>query len=164
MGAIVSVQKAEIVKINLDPVGIGKFVVAVPAQMPWQVPHLHFNVYKTDEGYFSTNLELVLDGYGESTDDAVTSMIRLSLDYLNNCLQDDSDFDKLIEKINDHSMDDFWCQYRIAEFQLARQKNDIGSKMVAHYKKIIKELQDSIKSSSFTPKKLNYKALDGAAA
>ena len=107
-----------IVQFNLDYVGIGDFVVETVPSRSWQVPHFHFIVYKAEEGYFSTNLELALDGYGGSVDDAVTSIIRLSLNYLNDYVRGNNVFGELMKAIRDHLMSDLLRQYHSIEGNL----------------------------------------------
>lgn len=155
---------ANVFKVNMEPVGIGKFIVRV-SKKPWHIPHLHFNVYQCADLYYCTNLELGLDGYGKSYSEAITSMISVVLEHLNTNVEDNDGYMRMTESVDNHAMDDLWRQYRMTEFKLAFHKKDIGHAMVEKYEQIIDSLRREMyrKDALFTPESLNYEPLTRAA-
>ena len=80
----------------MKPCAIGKLVVRTPVAFEWRVPHLHIVVYKQEEGFFCTNIEISLTAFGTSVDQAVKNTAFVTLDYLNQNVRTPEGYNALI--------------------------------------------------------------------
>lgn len=120
---------------------IGKILVRTPTEFEWRVPHLHLAVYRQKEGCFCTNIEMSLTALGETIDQAVMNTAVVTLQYLNQNVRTSEGYDTLIKLVDDHVMDKMWRDYRVADFQLGRNKQDINNTLIEKYERMIEKLR-----------------------
>jgi len=123
-------------------VAIGKFMFETPGY-PWNVPHTHFIVNKTESGRFeATNLELVLDSIGETIQTSVNGLAKLTAGYVMEIMLERRGHDELVEIMGAGLMEDYWREYRIIETNLSRVKKDLSHNIDRHWVEAIKETLD----------------------
>ncbi len=117
----------------------------------WSIPHLHFMINQADDGvYEAICIELQHFNSGKTIEESVKNMALHLLDFLSNNIQNESDIDKLIDCVDTNDMDDYWKQYRVIDFNLAKLGKDINSSLEEKLKKDIekeyaKKYQEKIK-------------------
>lgn len=149
----------------LKPCAIGKMVVITPDEFEWRVPHLHLAVYRQEEGLFCTNIEMSLTAFGNSIDQAVKNTADVTLQYLNQYVLTPEGYDALIKLVDDNVMDDIWRDYRVADFQLGRIRQDMSDTLTETYQRIIRELHEQLeKQDKFDIEDLEFQEIPIAAA
>ena len=144
------------------PCAIGKIIVRTPVEFEWRVPHLHLAVYKQEEGFFCTNIEISLTAFGATVDQAVKNTASVTLQYLNQHVRTAEGYDALIELVDDHVMDEMWRDYRVADFQLGRSKQDIGNTLTEteqHTENLREQLEKIKGEGRFEVEELELKAI-----
>jgi hypothetical protein len=97
---------------NKHFIAIGKMVFETPG-FPWNIPHTHFIVNKTDSGLFeATNLELILDSVGSNAQEAAQILARLTANYIMEIMLRRRGHDELKEVMDTGVMEDYWREYR----------------------------------------------------
>jgi hypothetical protein len=127
---------------NKHFVAIGKTVFETPG-FPWNIPHTHFIVNKTDSGLFeATNLELILDSVGGTIQETAQTLARLTANYVMEIMLKRRGHDELREVMDTAVMEDYWREYRKIEVELSRTKNDISHNLDRHWVTAIRETMD----------------------
>jgi hypothetical protein len=107
-------------------VAIGKILFETPG-FPWNVPHSHFIVNRTPFGLFeATNLDLILDSAGDSLEEAVQALARLTAHFVMEIMLKRRGHDELREVVDTGVMEDYWREYRKIEVDLSRTKRDLS--------------------------------------
>jgi hypothetical protein len=118
---------------NKHFVAIGKIVFDTPGY-PWNIPHTHFMVNKTASGlYEATNLELILDSIGNTVEESVEILANLTTKYIMEIMMKRRGHDELAEVVDTNTMEDYWREYRKAEVELSRTKNDLSHILDRHW-------------------------------
>lgn len=119
--------------------GIGKMIFNTP-DVPWNIPYLHFLVDAAAPGRFeATVLEFGLVSAGASQEEAIERLAAQAHAYIFSVMERD-DYGQLIECVNDFVMEDYWRQYRVVEFSLARQGNDLSHDMDKTVERAVKAI------------------------
>jgi aspartate oxidase len=125
---------------NKNFVAIGKISIGMLGT-EWNIPVLHFIVNKTPSGlYEATNIEFILDSCGDTIEEAIEGLIGLTKHYITTVMEKGKGFDEFIEKANSVAMEDYWRQYRVFEFTLARSGRDLSSEITSKINAAIKNM------------------------
>jgi allophanate hydrolase subunit 1 len=123
-------------------VAIGKILFETPG-FPWNVPHSHFIVNKTPFGLFeATNLDLILDSAGDSLEEAVQALAKLTAHFVMEIMLKRRGHDELREVVDTSVMEDYWREYRKIEVDLSRTKRDLSHTLDRLRVEAIKETMD----------------------
>ena len=135
---------------NKNFVAIGKIVFETHGY-PWNIPHTHFIVNKTDSGLFeATNIQLTLDSIGDSIEEAAKSLAQLTSEYIMEIMLKRRGHDELKELMDSTAMEDYWREFRKIEVDLSRTKRDLSHKFDRIYVAAVKEtIEDSIKKAIY---------------
>jgi hypothetical protein len=96
-------------------VAIGKIVFETPG-FPWNISHSHFIVNRSDSGLFeATNLEFILDSAGDTLEESVQTLARLTASYVLEIMLKRRGHDELLEVVGTSVMEDYWQEYRRIE-------------------------------------------------
>ena len=148
-------------------VGIGKLKILMTKKFKHEIPTLSFIMAKDKDGRFvATCIQLVIEGFGETTDAAMNNMRSHIMDYLNTLfseLEVADAWEQLHELFNENSMQGLWAVYR--DFQLNLAEQGISTSMkAALYEKIaeltkqIADLEASVKKNEkFDIRIVDYK-------
>jgi len=144
-------------------VAIGKIVFETPG-FPWNIPHTHFIINKTDSGLFeATNLELILDSVGNSIKESAQALARITSNYIMEIMMKRRGHDELAEVMDTGIMEDYWREYRKIEVELSRTKNDLSHNLDRLWVTAIKEtLDESFKNMIFEIAKQEAEAVYAA--
>ena len=128
---------------NKHFVAIGKMTID-NLSTEWNIPVLHFIVNKTSSGLFeATNIELILDSSGNTIEEAIEGLIGLTMHYIKAVMEKGRGYDEFIDKVNSLAMEEYWREYRIIEFSLAKYRkdlsHDIANKINAAIKNMLAE-------------------------
>ena len=128
-------EQCEVLSIdNLVFRAIGKIVLKNNSE--WNIPHLHFMVNEAEDGiYEAVCLELSFFNSGKSIKEAISDLIKNILSYFNENIKSSPDINKLIGDINTNTMDMYWKQYRVFDYQLAKVGADINHKLEEQIRK-----------------------------
>jgi hypothetical protein len=125
---------------NKHFVAIGKMIID-NLSTEWNIPDLHFTVNKTSSGLFeATNLELILDSSGDSIEEAIEGLGGLTLHYITTVMEKGRGYDEFIDKANSLAMEEYWREYRVFEFSLARNRKDLSHDMAKKVNTAIKNM------------------------
>jgi len=128
---------------NKHSVAIGKMTID-NLSTEWNIPDLHFIVNKAPSGLFeATNIEFILDSSGNTIEEAIESLIGLTIHYITSAMEKGRGYDEFIDKVNSLAMEEYWREYRNIEFSLARKRkdlsHDIANKINAAVKNMLAE-------------------------
>ena len=127
---------------NKNFIAIGKIVFETPG-FPWNIPHTHFIVNKTQSGlYEATNLELILDSIGDSVKESAETLARLTANYIMEIMIKRKGHDELSEVVDTSDMEGYWREYRKIEVELSRTKRDLSHNLDRLWIEAIKETMD----------------------
>jgi aspartate oxidase len=125
---------------NKNFVAIGKISIGMLGT-EWHIPILHFIVNKTPSGlYEATNIEFILDSSGNTIEEAIEGLIGLTKHYITTVMEKGKGFDEFIEKANSVTMEDYWRDYRVFEFTLARTGRDLSSEITSKINAAVKNM------------------------
>lgn len=106
-----------------------------------------------------------LTAFGNSIDQAVKNTADVTLQYLNQYVRTPEGYDALIKLVDDNVMDDIWRDYRVADFQLGRIRQDMSDTLTETYQRIIRELHEQLeKQDKFDIEDLEFQEIPIAAA
>jgi hypothetical protein len=123
-------------------VAIGRIVFETPG-FSWNIPHSHFIVNKTVSGLFeATNLHLILDSIGNTVEESVQTLSRLTANYVMEIMLKRRGHEELVEVVDTTAMEDYWREYRKMEVELSKTKRDMSHNLDRHWVAAIKETMD----------------------
>ena len=128
---------------NKHFIAIGKMTID-NLSTEWNIPDLHFIVNKTPSGLLeATNIEFILDSSGNTIEEAIESLIGLTIHYITAVMEKGRGYDEFIDKVNSFAMEEYWREYRNIEFSQARKRkdlsHDIANKINAAIKNMLAE-------------------------
>ena len=111
---------------GLQFIGIGK-IMYNDLTTDFNIPHLHFLVAEYDVDVFQAiNLEFQLFSLGESPEKAIANLVKMISSYIIGVCQKGKGFEELKTVALLNGMDAYWNKYREVEFELAKEKKDLG--------------------------------------
>lgn len=121
-------------------IGIGK-IMYNDFSTDFNIPHLHFLTIKYDEGVFQAiNLEFQLFALGESPEKAIANLVKMVSSYIIGVSQKGRSFEELKGVALLSSMNAYWNKYREIEFELAKEKKDLGHDIEQRIENTIKNM------------------------
>lgn len=125
---------------NVNFVGIGKLLFNVNAA--WNIPQLHFLMSKEKDVFEAVNLEMQLFASGKTEDEAIASLINLTMYHIDNVIKNIG-YQQFIDDAKSCVLENYWSKYRELEFIAASKKqdlsNDIEQRIENTLKKMIEE-------------------------
>ncbi|MBD5435548.1 MAG: hypothetical protein HDR36_03390 [Treponema sp.] len=146
-------------------VGIGKLKIFMTEKFKHEIPTLSFIMAKDKDGRFvATCIQLIVEGFGETTDAAMESMRSHVMEYLETLfskLEVDDAWEQMHELFNENSMQGLWSAYR--DFQLNLAQQGISTSMRSALYNKIAELEKQIadlKASAEKNEKFEIRVVD----
>ena len=146
-------------------VGIGKLKIFMTEKFKHEIPTLSFVMAKDKDGRFvATCIQLIVEGFGETTDAAMESMRSHVMEYLETLfskLEVDDAWEQMHELFNENSMQGLWSAYR--DFQLNLAQQGISTSMRSALYNKIAELEKQIadlKASAEKNEKFEIRVVD----
>jgi hypothetical protein len=97
-------------------------------------------VNKTSSGnYEATLLEFGLVSWSEELNDSIKSLVKQTHSHILSVMER-TGFDELIQRVDDHVMDDYWRQYRKIDFTLAQDGMDLSHEMDSQFIRAIRTM------------------------
>lgn len=125
---------------GLQFIGIGK-VIYDDFDTDFNIPHLHFLTIEYDEGVFqAVNLEFQLFSLGETQEKAIANLVKMISSYIIGVCEKGRGFEELKDVALLNTMDAYWNKYREIEFELARDKKDLGHDIEQRFENTIKKM------------------------
>lgn len=125
---------------NRDFVGIGKMFFNTP-DVNWNIPHLHFLVDSQRPGYYeATCLEFALVSSGRTPEESIEGLATLTHAHIMAVMENGDQYDQFLSLVDNYAMEDYWCKYRVIEFSLARQGQDLSHNIDKQIERAVKAL------------------------
>jgi len=124
---------------QIEFVGIGKIMMNTDAES-WNMPHLHFLVYKNEEYFESICLDFGLVSGGETQEEAAERIVIHTENYIEAVMRSGG-FKEFEDMAINGALDDYWGIYRHIEFRLARNKRDLSHEIE---RVILKKITDRL--------------------
>ncbi len=140
-----------------DVVGIGKLKVFPTKEFPHEIPTLSFLVAKAEDGRFVAScLQMLIDGEGDSEEDAIKSMERGCVGYLDTIFasKKTNPWEVLLELFTE-PLGDYWNAYKTMQINFA--KKGISTSLQTVLEKKIRQLEDELdkyKNNKLPPSKV----------
>ena len=113
---------------KVDFVGIGKIMIDTNS-LPWNIPHLHFLVYRNFEHFEAVCLEFGLVTTSLADEEAAKRLFDHTKHYIDAVMNKGRGFEELREVASNNFMSDYWAVYRQIEFWLAERKLDLSHEL-----------------------------------
>ncbi|MCL1834363.1 MAG: hypothetical protein FWG49_07675, partial [Leptospirales bacterium] len=126
-----------------DFVGIGKIMMYTKPSIKWNIPHLHFLVYRNYNHFESICLEFGLVSSGEKQEEAAKRLVEQTIFYIGAVMYEGGGFNEFKEIALNDFMNEYWGIYRHIEFCLAETKEDLSYEIENRIKKEIQEANDA---------------------
>lgn len=131
-----------IYKINneeIDFVGIGKMMIDTGAEA-YNIPHLHFLVYRNYEHLEAICLELGLIASGPTQEEAAKRLVEHTNDHIKAVMNMGGGFREFKDVALNEFLGDYWAVYHHAEFGLAETKQDLSHNVESIMTKAVFEM------------------------
>jgi hypothetical protein len=126
---------------NKDIVGIGKMIIDTTT-VPWNIPHLHFLVFKNQANFEAICLEFGLVSSGNTQEESAERLIEHSISHIWTVMNNGNGFEELKEIALNEFMNSYWNVYRHIEFCLAETKQDLSHEIESKIIRALHELFD----------------------
>ncbi len=124
---------------GLSFMGIGK-IMYNNLQYDFHIPHLHFLLLEYEENVFqAVNLEFQIFALGYSPESTIANLVKMITSYIIETCKKENGFEELKTVALLQNMENYWKKYREIEFNLAREKKDLGHDIEQRVKNMINE-------------------------
>ena len=124
---------------GLNFIGIGK-IMYNNLQYNFHIPHLHFLLLEYEKNVFqAVNLEFQLFALDDTPEKTIASLVKMLTSYIIETCNKKDGFEELKTLALLQNMENYWKKYREIEFDLAREKRDVGHDIEQRVKNIINE-------------------------
>ena len=124
-----------------DIVALGKMIIDTKSAS-WNVPHLHFLVFR-NTGYFeAVCLEFGLVSSAAVAEEAAERLIEHTIHHIMAVINKGGGFEEFKEVALSHFMNEYWAAYRHIEFCLAETKRDLSNEIESRIIRALQELFD----------------------
>jgi len=124
-----------------DIVGIGKMMIDTKS-VSWNIPHLHFLVFRNDGHFEAICLEFGLVSAGDTAEESAERLIEHTIYHIGAVINNGDGFEEFKETALNGFMNGYWGAYRHIEFCLAETKQDLSHEIESRITKALQELFD----------------------
>jgi len=125
-----------------DIIGIGKMMIDTKS-MSWNIPQLHFLVYRNSGHFEAICLEFGLISTGDTQEKVCEHLIEHTINHIGAVINNNNGFEEFKEVALNGFMNGYWGAYRHIEFCLAETKQDLSHEIESRITRALQELFDN---------------------